>query len=266
MFNNLIESQSHRADFKRRGSFLLITTGIYALLFVFAGVLSIYAYDAQLERQDQELTLLEWIPPVIPPANTVNTPRTPPPRSTSHNAGPVKPARLPELYESPDNPHKAPPDISSEPVRIPPAPPGAIRDPNHFDLGSGPVSPGPTGSNTIGNGTGPIVPDVADVIPPPIKPLPPRPVHISLLNSKAISLPKPPYPPLAKQIHAQGTVSVQVLLDETGKVIQAHAVSGHPTLTHAAVEAAYQARFTPTVLNGTPVKVSGVIAYNFMLN
>src|SRR5687767_14393831 len=62
MFTNLIESESHRGDFKRRGRFVLFTTAVYAVLFVFAGVLSIYAYDAQLESQDQELVAL--LPPV----------------------------------------------------------------------------------------------------------------------------------------------------------------------------------------------------------
>ena len=263
MFTNLIESESHREDFKRRGSFLLVTTAIYALFFVFAGVLSIYAYDAQLEKQDQNLTLLEWVPPVTPPATVVNSPR--PPRSSSHTVGPIKPARLPELYESPANPLTPPREISTAAVHIPPAPPGAIRDPNHFDLGSGPAVPGPIGPGTIGNGsTVSIVPNEGDVAPPPVK-QPPRTVHKSLLNSQAISLPKPAYPPMARMIHVQGTVSVQVLLDETGRVISARAVAGHPILTHAAVEAAYQARFTPTVLDGTPVKVSGVITYNFML-
>src|SRR6266536_2622922 len=51
MFSNLIESSSHRSEFKRRGSFFLFTTASYALLFVIAGVVSIYAYDARMEDQ-----------------------------------------------------------------------------------------------------------------------------------------------------------------------------------------------------------------------
>jgi protein TonB len=90
-------------------------------------------------------------------------------------------------------------------------------------------------------------------------------VTSQVLVSHAISLPQPPYPPLAKQIHLQGRVAVQILVDENGKVIAAQAVSGHPTLTSAAVEAAHRARFTPTILNGQAVKVQGVITYNFVL-
>jgi TonB family protein len=84
-----------------------------------------------------------------------------------------------------------------------------------------------------------------------------------VLNGKAISLPKPPYPPIAKQANASGTVVVQVLVDEEGNVVTARAVSGHPLLQTAAVTAARGAKFSPTKINGKPVKVSGVITYNF---
>jgi TonB family protein len=86
-----------------------------------------------------------------------------------------------------------------------------------------------------------------------------------VLNGKATSLPKPPYPAVARSARAEGTVIVQVLVDEEGKVISANAVSGHPLLKASAVAAARQARFTPTKLAGKPVKVSGVINYNFKL-
>ena len=59
-------------------------------------------------------------------------------------------------------------------------------------------------------------------------------------------------------------MNVQVLIDEQGKVISASAVSGHPLLQAAAVAAARGAKFSPTVLSGQPVKVSGVITYNFV--
>jgi protein TonB len=61
----------------------------------------------------------------------------------------------------------------------------------------------------------------------------------------------------------QGTVVVQVLVNEEGKVVEAKAISGPDLLRREAVRAALQARFTPTTLNGTPVKVAGVIRYNF---
>jgi TonB family protein len=97
--------------------------------------------------------------------------------------------------------------------------------------------------------------------PPPVGPR--APISGGVLNGKAVSLVKPSYPPIAKAAHASGTVTVQVLIDENGKVVSAHAVSGHPLLQSAAVAAARASRFTPTRLSGQPVKVSGVIIYNF---
>ena len=85
-----------------------------------------------------------------------------------------------------------------------------------------------------------------------------------VLNGKAISLPKPAYPAIARAACAAGVVSVQVSIDEAGDIISARAVSGHPLLQAAAVAAAQQAKFSPTLLKGEPVKVTGVINYNFV--
>ncbi len=73
------------------------------------------------------------------------------------------------------------------------------------------------------------------------------------------------YPQIAKAAGVQGVVSVQILVDEGGRVVSAKAASGHPLLQAAAVQAAYKARFTPTLLSGKPVKVTGSITYNFLL-
>jgi TonB family protein len=83
------------------------------------------------------------------------------------------------------------------------------------------------------------------------------------LNSKAISLPTPVYPPKAKATGAAGKVSVEVIIDTAGKVISARAVSGNTSLYQAAEAAAIQARFDPTALSGQPTKVSGMIDYVF---
>src|SRR5258708_14158726 len=73
MFTNLIESDSHRKEFKRRSSFFLATISAYALILSAAGVASIYAYDAHLEAQNTDLTLLSWVPPVKPIAPAIQT-------------------------------------------------------------------------------------------------------------------------------------------------------------------------------------------------
>ena len=81
-----------------------------------------------------------------------------------------------------------------------------------------------------------------------------------LLNGKALSLPPPVIPPDA---NFSGSISVRVELDEEGNVISARAVSGKVCLAEAAVEAARKAKFSKTFLSGVPVKISGVVVYNF---
>lgn len=90
------------------------------------------------------------------------------------------------------------------------------------------------------------------------------PISGGVLNGKAITLPKPEYPAIARQAHAAGTVVVQVTIDEYGNVIAARAVSGHPLLQASAVAAAREAKFSPTFMMGEPVKVTGVITYAFV--
>ena len=68
-----------------------------------------------------------------------------------------------------------------------------------------------------------------------------------------------------KQAPASGEVKVRILVDETGTVACACAMTGNPLLEEAAVQAAYRARFSPTLRKGVPVKVDGVISYHFVL-
>jgi TonB family protein len=94
--------------------------------------------------------------------------------------------------------------------------------------------------------------------------LPRAPISGGILNGRAIKLAKPSYPRAAREAHVSGTVEVKVIIDETGKVIAAKAVRGHPDLWGASEEAARKSEFTPTKLAGQPVKVSGSIVYNFV--
>ena len=265
MFNNLIESSSHRKEFRRRGSFLLFTTFTYALLLGASGVLSIYAYDAHLEAQTTELELVMFVPPEehkevarVPKDTTRPTTNT-----TARNA--PESVRT-DLIDSASNPNNVPDKIGTAASTVPPAR-------KYSQLGSYNADVLPTSSGHdkgTGNGEGRF--DVVISDPPPPPPTPPQPpkdrvVKVSrVLNSEALLLPRPKYPALALQIGLQGVVNVQVLIDETGKVVSAKAVSGHPMLVPDAVRAANQARFSPTMIGEQPVKVSGVITYNFKLN
>jgi len=92
----------------------------------------------------------------------------------------------------------------------------------------------------------------------------PTKINAGVINGRAISLPKPAYPPAARANRASGIVSVEVLIDEQGKVLSAGVMSGHPTLQAEARTAACLAKFSSTKLMGEPVKVAGIITYNFM--
>lgn len=85
-----------------------------------------------------------------------------------------------------------------------------------------------------------------------------------VLRGMAISMPKPAYTPAARAEHAHGLVIVQVIIDETGKVIFACGIKGHRLLVDVSEKAAYGARFTPTKLSGQPIRVIGLLTYNFV--
>jgi protein TonB len=140
----------------------------------------------------------------------------------------------------------------------------------------GPYTPGVAGpASNNGRVDGPSVVDVGEAPTPTPHPTPATmlrqesgPVRLasSVISSKVVEKPAPPYPQIAKAAGIEGLVAVQILIDEQGRVISAKATSGNPLLQSAAVQAAYRARFTPTLLTGQPVKVTGSITYNFILH
>jgi len=265
MFNNLIESSSHRSEYRRRASFFLFTTASYAVFFVIAGVASIYAYDARMGDQNLEFaTIMPLVDLPVP---------EPPPAESSTPASAAKQNANPQNYylrKTPmatvDNPQLAPIDISTKPNANLPMPPSGIVKLSSVD--ANPSQPGGSGSNGDGrnsSGESP-APVVAIVEPPPAQPVrKPAVSSKGVITSEALSLPKPPYPEMAKQMRLQGKVTVQVLIDETGRVISARVLDGHPVFKQPSERAALQARFSPTRLGDQPVKVSGVISYNFVL-
>jgi TonB family protein len=90
-----------------------------------------------------------------------------------------------------------------------------------------------------------------------------KPVEAGVLNSKAVSLPKPVYSEEAKRLKASGRINVRVVVDENGKVISAKALNGPAVLREAAEAAARQAIFTPTTQDGITVKITGTLTYDF---
>ena len=277
MFSNLIESGSHTADLKRKGRFFLGTTLFYGLLLAVTGVGSIYAYNVRLDHDpDYELVALMRFPPVEARAQE--------PRREQQRAA-SSPSRTNQIATRTEISIHTPyaervasantPELQPKQAAIiatfnsnPPEASGGV---------VGPHSPG----NPHGNGTdGGIRVTEPGEGPPPVPPIPnptPKPAPTpkqgggtlslpsSVISSKVVEKPAPPYPQIAKTAGISGPVAVQILVDEQGRVVSAKATSGNPLLQAAAVQAAYRARFTPTMLSGQPVKVTGSITYNFVL-
>jgi protein TonB len=217
------------------------------------------AADSELDRQDLELTTL--VAPVpVPQQATPEKQEEAKPQETKQNVD-IRKELIADVSES----RVAPKEVSAKASDIPPVRRGvATMIGSENSSAATPMAAG-SGSGIVPSGPSSIKIEGDPPPPPEPKPTPPRaPISGGVLNGKAISLPKPNYPPIARQAHASGTVTVQVTIDENGSVISAHAVSGHPLLQAVAVAAARGARFSPTKLSGQPVKVTGIITYNFV--
>ena len=269
MLDQLVESKSHASEDGKRGGFLLTTFVILSTILVSAYLYSLFAKDYGMGGADLSLETLV-APPVIEEA-----PEPEPEKQPEKQKDPNVDVRKEIIAAMTETPPKVPDKASVVRNTIPP------RDPNRFTVKGdtnytaanplppdykGPVNTSGTGSDSgrPGGGGDDDSGGGAPPPPPPVKKEVPKQISGGVLNGKAISLPKPPYPPAAKAVRAAGSVSVQVLIDENGSVVSASAVSGHPLLRAAATAAARGARFSPTKLSGQPVKVSGVITYNFV--
>ena len=277
MFTNLIESSSHKKELERKGTFFLGTLAVYGLLIACAGVASIYAYDAQLgERNFERASLVVPVTVELIPRNapiTAPQRRSDTPRSLTQTAD-VSEAHVRQHLISDIRSSVKPPDTigltsSKELPALPNAKIGAV---SSNPIG-GSADSMPSFARGLGNdssGGKRAIDIVENVLPPdppntaPTRKTPPL-ISLGVINGKALYNPVPVYPAIAKITRTAGTVNVQVLLNEEGKVISAQALNGPPLLREAAVKAAYQARFSQTLLSHQPVKVSGVITYNFKL-
>jgi len=258
MFENLVESGSHSKDVARKGSFILVTFAIYAVLLLAAFVAGIWWAAANIDQQTLELTALIAPVPVPQQQQKQEAPK-PEKMEISKNVDVRK-----ELIADVTRTDLVPKEISAKASEVPPVRKGVVTM-----VGSGntnavaPMAPGAGTGQIISNAPAKV--EIKDEPPPPPpKPTPHAPISGGVLNGRAIHLVQPPYPPIARSAHASGQVVVQVLIDENGNVVAAHATSGHPLLQAAATNAARASKFSPTKLSGQPVKVNGVIIYNFV--
>jgi outer membrane biosynthesis protein TonB len=272
MFGNLVESSSHKGDYARRGSFFLGTLAVYALIFMAIGVGSIYAYNTHIENQNLELVSL--ITPVetsqVEPPQRRETPRPAAAGNNNSRMAVVKTTPVMVTMDPRNVPNKA--SVTSDVTELPKGTMYKLGNPGPNDNifgGQGNRIPG-DGLGGNNDGGSKELEELAKAAPPPpvkkeiVKP-PVKTISLGVINGKASNLPRPIYSAIARAGRASGTVTVQVLIDEYGKVVSARALNGHPLLLKDSVQAAYQARFTPTLLSNQPVKVSGIITYNFVM-
>lgn len=269
MFDKLIVCEPEGAGQKNRRGYFVVSSVVVGVLFITAVVISIFAADFDLGSRDLDLARLVAPHEMMPP-------EAEPPEPTRPNQSPAdsqSPMRT-EIIDRIEDSRVIPPEISTIPsnhMQRPLIP---------FDVGSRDFDPkrsdgsgrDPSGSPSSAPGLG--TPQSStenrtenEPEPPPVKKSEvKRPTVLRSegpINGKALSLPIPPYPAPARTMGITGKVDVQVMIDEHGKVISANAVSGHPLLRGSAEKAAWNARFSPTYLAKVPVKVTGVIVYNF---
>lgn len=271
MLDQLVESKSNSRENARKSQFFFGIAILAVITLLSSWTFSLFGKDFGMGGGDLELTSL-----VAPPPPDEEPPPKPEKEPEEKKAQPDTDVRKELIANINQTPPKVPDKVETANTKF-----VAMRENVRTVQGNTDVTnPGAiaqrgegatTGQPTLGGGGNTTRDDDIDEVkekPPEVKPPTPKPaaktVSGGVLNGKATSLPKPAYPPAAKAVRASGSVSVQVLISESGSVISATAVSGHPLLRAAAAGAARGARFSPTLLSGQPVKVSGVITYNFV--
>ena len=268
MFDKLIETEPQGADFHGRKRYFMVSSVVMGVLFITAVVYSLYAAEVGLGTENLYVTAMLGPVNEAPEPPEIERPRETTPTSVSASSVPIRKSAMASV----DEPTIAPTSISTSKN-------SQLARPRFGDFKIGgidhdPGTPGGSARSTGEPGSGihgtlatakPAEIEVPEVAPPPpVKRPETKPVtSLGVINGRAAYLPKPTYSAVAIAVKAQGKVDVQVLIDEEGKVISAKALSGHPLLKDAAVRAAQNARFTPTLLSKVPVKVTGVIVYNF---
>lgn len=189
---------------------------------------------------------------------TIGAPIGPPPGPPAE--GPRHPAGRMHLVMHPIAifaPHEIPPTIERGNDEIP------VPD---VDACTGCV-PGATGIPGVNNPIMGAISGSAPVIPlPPPKPTAPAPRVSRMMEGNLIYKPQPIYPPTARAVRVQGAVVLRAIISRAGTIENLQALSGHPLLIPAAIEAVKQWRYRPYVLNGEPVEVETRVTVNFILS
>jgi protein TonB len=87
----------------------------------------------------------------------------------------------------------------------------------------------------------------------------------NVLEGKLLRKVTPVYPKIALQVRATGVVRIAAVIGTDGRIRELRALSGHPLLVRAALDAVQQWVYQPTLLNGVPVEVDSTIDVTFTL-
>src|SRR4029078_264861 len=265
MLDQLVESKSHSTENTRRNEMLLGVAVLAVVALLTAWTTSLFGKDYGMGSGDVELSTL--VAPVPVPEEEPPPKEEPKPQQKDPNVD-IRKELIQNIMQTPVKP----PDTTSvERNRVKEMRLNTLTVLGEGDSNAKNALPdsykGPVNTSGTGTDSGPVAKtETKEDEPPPtvIKKAPPKTISGGVLNGKAVSLPKPAYPAAARAVRASGAVQVQVLIDETGRVVSASAAGGHPLRQAAPVAAARGARFSPTLLSGQPVKVSGIITYNFV--
>ncbi len=252
MFDSLIESDFPTRR-RRTGGYLLGATVLYFAVLVTTATMAIMWFNPGLAEALEMNARLTVPRPLV----QTSSPRLNPgaPRASVAPAF-VAPERPPDLTASRQT--NLPRFDSERSSALGPV-----------TLNGGPMIPGGVGPGVIGGAS-----DRAAAPPPPAPtpspavttPVVPRPVSEGVLRGRAVMTHTPTYPEMARRIRLSGQVQIQVLISEDGRVIEATILNGHPLLRAAALDSARRWVFTPTRLSGVPVKVQGILTFNFTMN
>jgi len=126
---------------------------------------------------------------------------------------------------------------------------------------SKPGEDGPPYSPYVGN---PDLPrGLVDGHGPSVKPSGPKRITSQLSEGQLVNRVEPIYPHIATISGIQGQVKLHAIIARDGSIQSLNAISGHPLLVHAAMDAVQQWRYRPYVLNGETVEVETFITVNF---
>lgn len=271
MFDKLIESNSKGTNTSDRRGYFAVSTFFMSLVLIAGLLASIYGANFDIGNGDLDVSQL------LAPLET-NAPEPEPERKLEEQRSTSASTDVAIRQKNMQR-------IDEQPIKIVPvsmAPNKYMERPlTAFKIGSFDVNPPNAGGDRnlpVGSSSGPgpgsepngsSGSETIDTPPPPVIEKPKvnsnTVVSLGAVNGKALSLPKPAYPPAAKMVRAEGAVQIQITIDKDGSVISARAIGGHPTLRTAAENAARQAKFSPTKLSNVPVKATGIITYNFKL-